>query len=180
MTLRDKIDVLDIIINVLNEHERKLDELVERLGVITNMLEKQTEFKGSITANNSHIEAIESSSSVLIVDDDEFLTETFKVLLEDVGFMVDTANSGNQAILKADQRNFDLAILDLLLPDIDGKELSKILKNRNKSINIILLTGRVEALEEINANSIGSEEILLKPISPDELIKVTEKLKNRN
>lgn len=180
MSLRDKIDVLDIIINVLNEHERKLDELVERLEGITNILEKQQEFKMSLNEHNSHLETIESSTSVLIVDDDEFLTQTFKVLLEDVGFMVDTANSGKQAILKADQRNFDLAILDLLLPDIDGKELSKILKNRNKSINIILLTGRVEVLEEIDANSIGSEEILLKPISPDELIKVTEKLKNRS
>jgi len=180
MSLRDKIDVLDIIINVLNEHERKLDELVERLEGITNILEKQPEFKMSLNERNSYLETIEGSTSVLIVDDDEFLTQTFKVLLENVGFMVDTANSGNQAILKADQRNFDLAILDLLLPDIDGKELSKILKNRNKSINIILLTGRVEVLEEIDANSIRSEEILLKPISPDELIKVTEKLKNRN
>jgi CheY-like chemotaxis protein len=180
MSLRDKIDVLDIIINVLNDHERKLDELVERLEGITNILEKQPEFELPLNEHNPPLETIESSTSVLIVDDDEFLTQTFKVLLEDVGFIVDTANSGNQAILKTDQRNFDLAILDLLLPDIDGKELCKILKNRNKSMNIILLTGRVEALEEIDANSVGSEEVLLKPVSPDELIKITEKLKNRN
>jgi CheY-like chemotaxis protein len=176
MSLTEKIDVLDLVINVLNEHERKLNELVERLEVITQILEKQPEFKESISEYNSHLQAMKNSASVLIVDDDKFLTETFKLLLEDAGFLVETANNGKQAILKADQRNFDLAILDLFLPDINGKELSLILKNRNECINIILLTGS-EALEEIDEINAESEEILLKPISPDELIKVTEKLK---
>jgi CheY-like chemotaxis protein len=180
MSLTEKIDVLDLVINVINEHERKLDELVERLELVTKILEKHSEINKPLTMYPSHVETAEQSTSVLIVDDDEFLTETFKVLLEDAGFIVDTANSGNQAILKANQRNYDLAILDLLLPDIDGKDLSKILKKSNNNMNTILLTGRVEALEEIDANSIDSDEILLKPINPDELIKVTEKLKKQS
>jgi CheY-like chemotaxis protein len=179
MSFTDKIDVLDLIINVLNEHERKLDELVGRLEVITRILEENPEFAIPMTKYKSHLEVIEDSSSVLIVDDDEFLTNTFKVLLEDSGFMVDTANNGNQAILKASQRNFDLAILDLGLPDIDGKQLSKKLKERNRSINIILLTGKVEVLEDLDSENPVSEKILIKPISPEELLKVTEKLKNR-
>ncbi|MBD3205608.1 response regulator [Candidatus Bathyarchaeota archaeon] len=179
MSFTDKIDVLDLIINVLNEHERKLDELVDRLEVITKILEEHPDFAEPMTVYHSHVEVMEDSSYVLIVDDDEFLTETFKVLLEDSGFMVETANNGNEAILKASQRNFDLAILDLILPDMDGKELSKKLKKKNRSMNVILLTGKVEALEEINYENSGSDEILIKPISPEELLKVTEKLKNR-
>jgi len=179
MSFTDKIDVLDLIINVLNEHERKLDQLVDRLEVITRILEDHPDFAEPMTEYHSHVEVMEDSSSVLIVDDDEFLTETFKVLLEDSGFMVDIANNGNQAILKASQRNFDLAILDLVLPDMDGKELSKKLKERNRSMNVILLTGKVEALEEIDSENSESDEILIKPISPEELLKVAEKLKTR-
>jgi CheY-like chemotaxis protein len=179
MSITDKIDVLDLIINVLNEHEKKMDDLVERLEFITELLEGQPEFKKPVPEYYAHVETIENSASVLLVDDDEFLTETFKILLQDAGFIVETALTGNQAIIKASQKDFDLAILDLMLPDITGNELSKRLKERNKRMNVILLTGHTEALEDIDIETLGSDEVLLKPISPDELLKVTEKLKKR-
>lgn len=177
MSLTEKIDVVDFIIHVLNEHERKLDDLVERLAVLTELLENHPDFEKPVFELQAHVETMENSTSVLIVDDDEFLTETFKVLLENAGFIVETAGSGNQALLKASDRDFDLAIVDLLLPDMTGGELSKRLKDGNKSMSVILLTGHAEHLSEVDTTLTGSDEVLLKPISPDELLKVTEKLK---
>ena len=180
MSFTDKIDVLDLIINVLNEHEKKMDQLVERLELIVDVLEGHPDFSEQLKTYADQAALLEEpSGTVLIVDDDEFLTETFKLLLEDAGFYVETANTGNQALLKVSQLDFDLAILDLKLPDITGNELAKRIKERNKDTNVVLLTGQTDMLESIEKDNLGTDEVLLKPISPDELLKVTEKIKDK-
>ena len=181
MSFTEKIDVLDLIINVLNEHEKKMDMLVQRLEDIVSILERHPDFKEALKEYDQKVKLTKAKvMNVLIVDDDEFLTETFKLLLEDSGFNVETAQTGNQALLKVSQQNFDMAILDYKLPDLNGVELRKQLKERNKDMSVILLTGQVEALEEGAIEGIDKDEILLKPISPDELLKITEKLSNKN
>ena len=181
MSFPEKIDVLDLIINVLNEHEKKMDMLVERMEDILAILEGHPVFADALQEFDKHTQIIEEDLvKVLIVDDDEFLADTFKMLLEDAGFEVETAQTGNQALLKASQLDFDMAILDYKLPDTNGSELSKRLKERNKNMNVILLTGQVEVLEDGLAEGINKDEVLLKPISPDELLKITEKLSHKN
>jgi CheY-like chemotaxis protein len=181
MSFTEKIDVLDLIINVLNEHEKKMDMLVQRLEDIVSILERHPDFKEALKEYDQKAKLAKAKvMNVLIVDDDEFLTDTFKLLLEDSGFNVETAQTGNQALLKVSQQNFDMAILDYKLPDLNGVELRKQLKERNKDMSVILLTGQVEALEEGVIEGIDKDEILLKPISPDELLKITEKLNNKN
>jgi len=180
MSFTDKIDVLDLIINVLNEHEKKMDALVERLELIVDILDGHPDFNEALQEYEEQVNIIEEPlGTVLIVDDDEFLTDTFKVLLEDAGFYVETANTGNQALLKASQMDFDMAILDLKLPDTTGNELSRRLKDRNSDINVVLLTGNMDMLENMDPSQLGTDEVLLKPITPDELLKITEKLKSR-
>jgi len=92
---------------------------------------------------------------------------------------VETASTGNQALLKASQSDFDLAILDLKLPDTTGSELAKRLKSRNKNLNVVLLTGHSELLDDMDLEDLGTDEVLFKPISPEELMKITEKLRSR-
>jgi CheY-like chemotaxis protein len=181
MSFPEKIDVLDLIINVLNEHEKKLDILVGRMEVIIDVLEGHPDYSEALQEYEIRTRLTqEKTYSILIVDDDEFLGDTFKMLLEDSGFNVETAITGNQAMLKASQQDFDLAILDYKLPDINGLELSKRLKEKKKDLNVVLITGQVEALKEEGVMGLGSDELLLKPISPDELLKITEKLSNKN
>ncbi|MCJ7731881.1 response regulator [Candidatus Bathyarchaeota archaeon] len=181
MSFPEKIDVLDLIINVLNEHEKKMDMLVERMENIVAALDGHPDFSQALHEYDEQSKHSQKKAfRVLIVDDDEFLTDTFKMLLEDSGFMVETAQTGNQALLKASQQDFDMAILDYRLPDTNGSELSKRLKERNKDMNIVLLTGQVEVLEDESIEGISRDEILLKPISPDELLKITEKMSQKN
>jgi len=179
MSFTEKIDVLDLIINVLNEHEKKMDLLVERLELIVDIIEGNPDLSKALHQREEEAVPEEPVGTVLIVDDDEFLAETFKVMLEDAGFYVETAATGGQALLRASQMDFDMAILDLKLPDTTGSELSKRLKDRNSDINVVLLTGNTEMLENMDPSQIGTDEVLLKPVTPDELLKITEKLKSR-
>ncbi|MCW4013309.1 MAG: response regulator [Candidatus Bathyarchaeota archaeon] len=181
MSFPEKIDVLDLIINVLNEHEKKMDLLVERMEAIVEVLEGHPDFSEALHEHEQQLMLQEEKMfHVLIVDDDEFLADTFEMLLEDAGFLVETAQTGNQALLKASQFDFDMAILDYRLPDITGTELRKRLKERNKDMNVVFLTGQVEAMDGEVAEGLDKDEILLKPISPDELLKITEKLSQKN
>jgi len=180
MSFTEKIDVLDLIINVLNEHEKKMDDIVQRLEIIVDILEGHPQFSEALTEYQQRTALIPGGSgSVLIVDDDEFLTESFRMLLQDAGFDVETASTGNQALLKASQTDFDLAILDLKLPDTTGSELGKRLKSRNKNLNVVLLTGHSEILDDMDPEDLGTDEVLFKPISAEELLKITEKLRSR-
>jgi len=179
MSFTEKIDVLDLIINVLNEHEKKLDLLVERLELIVDVVEGNPDLSKALHQQEELAVPEEPVGTVLIVDDDEFLADTFKVMLEDAGFYVETAATGGQALLKASQMDFDMAILDLKLPDTTGSELSRRLKDRNSDLNVVLLTGNTDMLENMDPSQLGTDEVLLKPITPDELLKITEKLKSR-
>ena len=178
MSVHEKLDVFDILINVLNEHEKRMDMLVDRMEAITRSIEVLPEFINAFREYEEQEKVQQPSTlNVLIVDDDEFLADTFEMLLEDAGFAVETANSGNEALTKMNMFNFDLAILDYKLPDIPGSNLSKMLKEKDENINVVMLTGHIEALE--NHTTLDSDEILMKPISPDELLKITKKLSKR-
>ena len=178
MSVHEKLDVFDILINVLNEHEKRMDMLVDRMEAITRSIEVLPEFINAFREYEEQEKVQQPSTlNVLIVDDDEFLADTFEMLLEDAGFAVETANSGNEALTKMNMFNFDLAILDYKLPDIPGSNLSKMLKEKDENINVVMLTGHIEALE--NHTNLDSDEILMKPISPDEILKITKKLSKR-
>ncbi len=65
------------------------------------------------------------------------------------------------------------------LPDTTGSELGKRLKSRNKDLNIVLLTGHAELLDSMDPEDLGTDDVLFKPISPEDLMKITEKLRSR-
>jgi CheY-like chemotaxis protein len=179
MSSPDKLDILDLIINVISEHEKKMDMLVSRMESIITVLEGHPEFddplyQDYVETATSH----EERMSVLIVDDDEFLASTFQMLLEDSGFDVDVALNGDEALLRTMKKQYELAILDYKLPDIPGSQLSRMLKDVTPDLNVVMLTGHVEAID--GHVDFGTDEVLMKPISPDELLKITEKLNNRS
>ena len=100
MSSPDKLDILDLIINVISDHEKKMDMLVSRMETIISALEGHPEFGDSLYQDYMEVSAPkEEKLRVLIVDDDEFLASTFQMLLEDSGFKVDIAGTGHDALL---------------------------------------------------------------------------------
>lgn len=178
MSFTEKIDVLDLLINILREHEEKLDTLVERLEIVSHTIQHDPTLRKTLLEYESNIPAMDEHpgvSSILVVDDDKNLANTFKLILQSVGFHVDTAATGLQALYKANKTKFDLIILDVNLPDMLGDEVAEKLKENDNNLNIIMITGYSSFKEGIDSKDLGIDEILMKPIPPDELLTITKK-----
>ncbi len=108
-------------------------------------------------------------SKILIVEDEHSIAELEKDYLELSGFEVDTANDGMNGLAKALNEKFDLFILDVMLPGIDGYEIcSKIRENSN--VPIIMVSAKKEDIDKIRGLSIGADDYMTKPFSPSELV----------
>jgi two-component system phosphate regulon response regulator PhoB len=110
--------------------------------------------------------------NILIVEDDEDILELVRYNLSREGYQVSTATTGEQAVKIARSRQFDLFLLDLLLPGVDGLELCKILKNDPKTahIPIIMVTAKGEESDVVTGLELGADDYIAKPFSPRVLV----------
>ena len=113
-----------------------------------------------------------SEKRILVVEDEEDLLEIYSSFLKNAGYTVDTAPDGRRAIEKAKKTEFDLVLLDIKLPDIMGDEVARKLKEIKDSIIIVMVTGFPSFQESIDSLDLGIYDILLKPITSEELIRV--------
>lgn len=168
MALTEKLNVLEIVSNLLKEHEKKLDQLILKIEIVDQTIKQDKRLSSSLHEYERHVD---SSQKILVVDDDESLGNTFKLILEGVGYTVDTANIGYQAISMAGKRVYDLVILDLNLPDMLGDEVAERIKEVNSSTDVIYITG----YSMLKNNLKNDGEVLMKPVTPDELVKIAKK-----
>ncbi len=111
-------------------------------------------------------------SKVLIVDDVQLNLDLMKDILSEQGYMIATAKNGKSAIAKAKAHKFDLILLDIVLPDIDGFEVCSHLKSNPQThdIPIIFLTAKREKDSIIKGFQLGAVDYILKPFSKEELL----------
>lgn len=109
---------------------------------------------------------------ILVIDDEADLVELVLYNLKKEGFSVDSASDGETALKKVRKGKYDLLILDLLLPGIQGTELCRILRNdpKTSSMPIIMLTAKVQEVDRIVGLEIGADDYVTKPFSPRELV----------
>ena len=101
---------------------------------------------------------------VLLVDDEEAFLETLSQRLEIRGLTVCSVNSGEEALVQLEKRNFDVTVLDLCMPGIDGIETLEHLKKEDPDAEIIILTGHASVNSGIKAMKLGAEDFLTKPV----------------
>jgi DNA-binding response OmpR family regulator len=106
---------------------------------------------------------------VLVVDDDINVLSLLKEYLENTGFKVFAANNGDKAIEIFKMEKLDIVILDVMLPNKDGFEIVKEMR-QNSNIPIIMLTARVEEVDKIMGFELGIDDYVTKPFSPKELV----------
>jgi len=106
---------------------------------------------------------------ILVVDDDDKIRNLIKQFLNEKGFIVSTAINAESAKLKIDIFNFNLIILDVMMPGQTGYDLTKELK-QSKNIPIILLTAKGEVENRIHGLELGADDYLGKPFEPQELL----------
>ena len=107
---------------------------------------------------------------ILVVDDEPSIVTLVKFNLEKSGYDVETASNGKQAIDMSVENNYDLIVLDIMLPELDGFEVLKELRKNQNDIPVILLTAKDEELDKVLGLELGADDYLTKPFSPRELI----------
>lgn len=116
----------------------------------------------------------EEKTRILIVDDDPSITEVLKVILEARGYEVDTASTGKEAIEKSMDKIYNLAILDIKLPDMEGTKLLKAMRETSPKMIKIMLTGYPQLQNAIDALNDGADAYFIKPADPAKLLKTIE------
>ena len=122
----------------------------------------------------------ESKLRVLIVEDDENIRETMKNILQQRGYETDTAETGREAEQKTKTRFYNLALLDIKLPDMDGTQLlAKLHENTPKMVKI-MVTGYPSLENAMEALNQGADAYVTKPVKPAKLLAlIKEKLKEQ-
>ncbi|MBI5199690.1 MAG: response regulator transcription factor [Nitrospirae bacterium] len=115
---------------------------------------------------------MEAKRRILIVDDEADLVELVSYNLKREGFIIDTASDGESALKKIKREGYNLLVLDLMLPGLQGLELCRIIRNDPKTVGlpIIMLTAKGEEVDKILGLEIGADDYITKPFSPRELI----------
>jgi DNA-binding response OmpR family regulator len=108
-------------------------------------------------------------SKILIVDDDKKTVNLVKLYLEKDGYQVLTSYDGQQALELARQKQPDLVVLDLMLPEVDGLDVCRILRAESK-IPIIMLTAKTTEQDKLLGLDLGADDYVTKPFSPRELM----------
>lgn len=118
---------------------------------------------------------------VLIVEDEVAIREFEAINLKRSGYEVVEAGSGEEAleIYDNDFLGFDIALLDVMMPGMDGFELCKELRKRSDSIGIIMLTAKSQEMDKISGLMIGADDYVTKPFSPSELLARVDSLYRR-
>lgn len=108
-------------------------------------------------------------SKILIIEDEAEIAELEKDYLEINGFEVEIENKGNTGLERANQGTFDLVILDLMLPNVDGFEICKEIR-KNQNIPVIMVSAKKDDIDKIRGLGLGADDYITKPFSPSELV----------
>lgn len=111
----------------------------------------------------------EKKAAILVVDDEERIRKLLKMYLEREHYRIDEAGDGETALHKALNGDYDLIILDLMLPGMDGIEVCEKLRE-SKATPIIMLTAKGEESNRVQGFEVGTDDYIVKPFSPREVV----------
>lgn len=112
---------------------------------------------------------LSSMQKILVVDDEMKLVQLVQAYLQESGFQVVTAYNGTQAIMQFEREEPDLIVLDWMMPEMDGLEVARRIR-QTSSVPIIMLTAKVEETDRVVGLELGADDYVSKPFSPRELV----------
>ena len=107
---------------------------------------------------------------ILIVDDDKNTRRYIRALLEKENYTVSTAENGEDALCILDKEHIDLAVLDVMMPKIDGYEFTKIVRNANNDLPILMVSAKQLPVDRREGFRAGTDDYITKPFSPSEMV----------
>ena len=116
----------------------------------------------------------EKKASILIVEDDTNIRETLNTILQQKGYNTDTAKNGQEAIQKSKAKFFNLALLDIKLPDMEGTKLLTTMHGSLPKMMKIMITGYPSLENAMEALNLGADAYIIKPVKPEKLLALIE------
>ena len=112
------------------------------------------------------------NAKILIVEDERDIVDLLRYNLEEAGFETDYVRNGADALHRAVEKSPDLILLDLMLPEVDGLIVCRLLKNdpRTKNIPVVMVTAKAEERDRIAGLELGVDDYITKPFSPKEVV----------
>lgn len=108
---------------------------------------------------------------ILVLEDEDDIRAFIVINLKRAGYEVLQASTGEEALEIVDQNpNIDMAVLDVMLPGIDGLEVCRTIREKDKTMGIIMLTAKSQELDKISGLTMGADDYMAKPFSPAELV----------
>src|SRR3954469_17057185 len=132
------------------------------------MLRRMTIPHASVTLPPTQEVPVSTQPLVLVADDEPRITKLVSIALGEEGFRVVTANSGEEALQKAEDVRPDIVLLDIVMPDLDGIEVMRQLRER-RPVAVILLTAKGSPADKAKGLDLGADDYIAKPFHPDEL-----------
>jgi two-component system response regulator GlrR len=120
-----------------------------------------------------------AQARILVIDDDDNIRKVLSLNLRQLGYSVDTAANGEEAISKSNVNFYNLAIIDVRLPDIEGTKLLSLLKETTPKMMKIILTGYPILENTLDAINRGVDGYLTKPVSTEKLLRKVAELLQR-
>jgi len=112
--------------------------------------------------------------SILIVEDDKAIIKSLKEILQSEGYSVDTAETGREGIQKSKAKFFNMALLDIKLPDMEGTKLLVTMHETSPIMVKIMVTGYPSLENAVEALNMGADAYILKPVNPEKLLALIE------
>ncbi len=115
---------------------------------------------------------------LLIVDDEKNIRMTLTQCLETLGYQVDTALNGEEALVKIEQKNYNLVLLDLKMPGISGMEVIRQISGKRPDLKVIVITAHGTIETAVEAMKLGAVDFVQKPFAPQEIRELVRKALN--
>jgi DNA-binding NtrC family response regulator len=110
------------------------------------------------------------NARIIIIDDDESIRQVLKTILEEEGYVVDTADTGKEAVLKTSEKAYNLALIDIRLPDIEGIDLILKIKDTTPRMRKIIVTGYPTIQNAMEAVDRQADAFILKPFDVERVL----------
>jgi two-component system OmpR family response regulator len=122
----------------------------------------------------------DTEARVLVVDDEDYIADLLATGLKFVGFDVRTASGGQEALTVARDWKPDLLVLDVMMPDVDGFEVTRRLRAEGRHVPVLFLTARDSVEDKVTGLTIGGDDYVTKPFSLEEIVARVRALLRRN
>jgi FixJ family two-component response regulator/glycine cleavage system H lipoate-binding protein len=164
--------VIDLSIRMIAKRLREAKERKERMAALDIGLRLDFTHEAKTL---KRVDVVKPHARILAVDDEAIVLDSFRKILVEAGFAIDTVENGREALGLVQRNKYDFVFTDLKMPEMDGLDVVKGVKHFSPESDVIVITGYATIESAVNAMKYGAMDYVQKPFTEDELVEFTKK-----